>query len=172
MFLYKNEACHTYRLVIFHTWIGQVSSKCITDVTDSCVCLRVMFLYKNESCHTHRWVISHTWIGQVSSKFTTDVTDSCVCLRVMFLYKKEVCHTHEKFISHTWIGRVSSKYTADMTDLWPIYMSAFVSSATHYNAQMFVTRVPYETELCHTYEWVMSHTDVNDFCVCLRGATH
>jgi len=174
-----NESCHTYERVMSHVWMSHV-----TRMNESCQTYeRVMshvwmshVTRMNESCHTYERVMSRKWTSYVRlvdeschahvvMSHVTHMNEwnwlcnvSLLCMGVVNRDTRmnESCHTYEWVMSH---------------DEWVISCIS-MNHVTHMNAQKRLNNVSYSMEVMghvthmnesgHTYEWVKSHTWMND----------
>ena len=130
-----NKSCQTYEWVMSHVWMSHVTYT--NESYHTCL---------NESCHIYQWVLSHIWKSHGTR--THESWHTClwvpmshvrVCQWVMW----EVLKEFTLVMSHTFMSHVIH---------W-MKMNASCHAACHIRK----SHVTHIHELCHTYEWVMSH---------------
>jgi len=138
-----HESCHTYEWVRCRFArmkdLHPTRMSHVTRMNESCVL-----------CHTHMngaWVLSRIWIGHalfhMYERHASHMNESCHIILViytLYIYMNNVVHSYIYIYIYYWF--ICLSWHTHMNGAW-VMSHIWMSNDTH--------------ELCHTYEWVMTH---------------
>jgi len=173
--IYINKSCHRYEWVMSHTWMSHV-----THMNE--LCIYSVSVYIDESCHTYEWV----WYLPCRCVYMNESCPTYEWMPHIWMSHvppiNEACPTYEWVMSHIWMSHVPHMnescptYEWVMSHIWkrcPTYERAWdlfheciygwvMSHMWLVMSHIWWSHFTNGKESCHTYEWVMSHT--NETC--------
>jgi DNA-directed RNA polymerase subunit N (RpoN/RPB10) len=117
--------------------------------------------HMNESCHTYESVMSHIWMihGTPRMSYVTHKNESCyTCERAMsHIWMSHMAHMKESCHKYEWVSNaLCYRYSDIILRTWICHVAWHIPSSSTARLQ-YVHRVTHMNELCHAYEYVMSH---------------